>query len=57
MDMCMLDVTDVEAVQVGDEVTLFGDGLPLEEKADTLGTITYELLCDVSPRVKRIYTE
>ena len=53
----MLDVTDVEAVQVGDEVTLFGDGLPLEEKADTLGTITYELLCDVSPRVKRIYTE
>lgn len=55
MDMCMLDVTDIPDVQVGDEVTLFGDGLPLEEKADTVGTITYELLCAVSPRVKRVY--
>ena len=57
MDMCMLDVTDIPGVRVGDEVTLFGDGLPLEEKADTVGTITYELLCAVSPRVKRVYLE
>lgn len=55
MDMCMLDVTDVPGVRVGDVVTVFGDGLPLEEKADTIGTITYELLCAVSPRVKRVY--
>ena len=55
MDMCMLDVTDVPGVQIGDEVTVFGDGLPLEEKADAVGTITYELLCAVSPRVPRIY--
>ncbi|MCD7734718.1 MAG: alanine racemase [Clostridiales bacterium] len=57
MDMCMLDVTDLPQVRVGDEVTVFGDGLPLEEKADALGTISYELLCAVSPRVKRVYVE
>lgn len=56
MDMCMLDVTDVPQVQVGDLVTVFGDGLPLEEKADAVGTISYEMLCAVSPRVKRVYT-
>ena len=56
MDQSFVDLTGISC-RVGDEVTLFGDGLPLEEKADMLGTITYELLCDVSPRVKRIYTE
>ncbi len=55
MDMCMIDVTDLPEVQVGDVITIFGDGIPLEEKADTLGTITYELLCDISPRVPRVY--
>jgi alanine racemase len=61
MDMCMLDVTDVPDVKVGDVATLFGqDGdafLPLEEQADTLGTIQYELLCSVSPRVPRVYLD
>ena len=57
MDMCMLDVTDLEQVYPGEVVTVFGDGLPLEEKAETLGTISYELLCAVSPRVNRIYLD
>ncbi len=57
MDMCMLDVTDVPGVKIGDEVTVFGDGLPLEEKSDAAGTISYELLCAVSPRVPRIYLD
>ena len=57
MDMCMLDVTGIPDVHVGDVVTVFGDGIPLEEKANTLGTITYELLCAVSPRVKRVYLD
>lgn len=57
MDMCMLDVTEVPEVRPDDIVTVFGDGLPLEEKAETLGTITYELLCAVSPRVSRVYLE
>jgi len=57
MDMCMLDVTDLKQVKVGDEVTVFGRDLPLEEKADAVGTITYELLCAVSPRVPRVYLD
>lgn len=55
MDMCMLDVTDVEGVQVGDTVTVFGDGVPLDDLAETAGTITYELMCAVAPRVPRVY--
>ena len=59
MDMCMLDVTDVPEICVGDIVTLFGkDGeavLPIEEQAEKAGTISYELLCAVSPRIPRIY--
>ncbi len=57
MDMCMLDVTEVPEVALGDVVTVFGDGLPLEEKAATLGTITYELVCDIAPRVPRVYLD
>ena len=57
MDMCMLDVTDVPGVNIGDEVTVFGDGASLQTLADTAGTITYELLCAVSPRVPRVYLE
>ena len=59
MDMCMLDVTDVKGVSLGDVVTVFGrdgDGfIPVEEPAEKAGTISYEILCDVSPRVPRIY--
>lgn len=55
MDMCMVDVTDLPGVKPGDVATVFGDGLPVEEKADALGTISYELLCAVSPRVPRVH--
>ena len=55
MDMCMVDVTDIPNVKVGDEVVVFGEDLPLEEKADTVGTIQYEMLCGVSRRVPRVY--
>lgn len=57
MDLCMVDVTDLPDVYVGDEVTVFGPELPLEEKADAVGTIQYELLCGVAPRVPRVYME
>lgn len=56
MDMCMADVTDLPGVQVGDEVTIFGAEGNLQRMADTMGTITYELMCGISPRVARIYT-
>ena len=57
MDMCMVDVTDLPHVQAGDVATVFGTDKPLEETAQLLGTITYELLCDLSGRVKRVYVE
>lgn len=55
MDMCMMDVTDFPGVQVGDEVTIFGKEGNLQVMADTMGTITYELMCGISPRVVRVY--
>lgn len=54
MDICMIDVTDV-ACKVGDRVEIFGDNISPIELSDTLGTIPYEILTSISPRVKRIY--
>ncbi len=54
MDACMLDVSGIDC-KVGDEVVIFGPELTVERMADTLGTIPYEILTCVSPRVKRIY--
>jgi len=39
----------------GDEAILWGPGLPVEEIATAAGTISYDLLCGVSPRVRREY--
>ena len=55
MDLCMVDVTDVPGVAVGDEVEIFGDNAPIQRISDTLGTIHYEVLARISPRVKRVY--
>ncbi len=54
MDMCMLDITDVNAKE-GDEVIVFGAELSVHEMAKSLGTIPYEILTNVSQRVKRVY--
>jgi alanine racemase len=54
MDQIMVDVTGVSS-QIGDEVTLFGQNLPVEEVAAQVQTISYELLCAVSGRVPRVY--
>ena len=54
MDMCMADATGLGAA-TGDEVELFGEHLPVEDAAALAGTIQYELLCAVSPRVPREY--
>ncbi|MGI6497403.1 MAG: alanine racemase [Oscillospiraceae bacterium] len=59
MDLCMVDVTDIPGVCLGDICTLFGQDegavLPVEEMAKQAGTISYELVCVPSPRVPRIY--
>lgn len=57
MDLTMVDVTDIPGVVPGDEAVLYGDAAPVEDGADRAGTIQYELLCDVSPRVPRVYLD
>ncbi len=54
MDLCMVDVTGIKAEE-GDTVILFGENLSVIELAESIGTIPYEILTSVSPRVKRIY--
>lgn len=55
MDQCMLDVTDTDAAE-GDVVTLFGDSPEsLSALAERAGTIEYEALCSLSPRITRVY--
>ena len=54
MDLCMVDVTDIHARE-GDTVVIFGEGLSVVDLADSIGTIPYEILTSISPRVKRIY--
>jgi len=51
MDMLAVDVSGLSGVRVGTPVVLWGEGLPVEETAQHAGTIAYELLCSVSPRV------
>ena len=59
MDLCMIDVSDVNNISVGDEVLLFGtkdDGiLPVGQLASISDTISYEILCGMAKRVPRIY--
>lgn len=57
MDLCMADVTDLPGVRPGDVAEVFGQALAVEDKASTLGTISYELLTSVAKRVPRIYRE
>jgi len=51
MDMLCVDITDLEEAYIGTPVTLWGDGLPAEEVATAAGTVSYELLCALAPRV------
>ena len=59
MDQCMIDVTDVGTVNVGDEVILLGESNGLkfnaDDFADCLGTINYEVLCMLKQRIPRVY--
>jgi len=57
MDMIALDMRECRDAKVGDEVTLWGEGLPIETIAEHCGTISYELFCQVSERVERRYHE
>ncbi len=54
MDVCMIDVTDIDCRE-GDTAVIFGPELPPTVLSDAIDTIPYEILTSVSPRVKRIY--
>lgn len=54
MDLCMVDVTDIPANE-GDTAVLFGEDLSVITLAESIGTIPYEILTSISPRVKRVY--
>ncbi|MDN7134153.1 alanine racemase [Pseudidiomarina terrestris] len=55
MDMITVDVTGLNEVAIGDEAELWGPNLPVTTVADAVGSISYELLCRVSPRVPKHY--
>ncbi len=51
MDMLCADLTGIPAARVGTPVTLWGEGLSADEVALAAGTVSYELLCALAPRV------
>ena len=57
MDMCMVDLTNLPEVKVGDTVEIFGQTQSVDALAAILNTIPYELTCAVSKRVPRLYME
>ncbi len=61
MDLTMIDLTDIPAAEIGDEVALIGqqgsNSILATEHAGFAGTVVYEILCGLSPRVPRVYTE
>jgi len=61
MDLTMIDVTDIPQAAIGDEVLLIGRSphcsIGADDQARLAGTIVYEILCGLSPRVPRVYVE
>ncbi|NFD83240.1 alanine racemase [Clostridium botulinum] len=59
MDQCMIDVTFIENLKVGDVVTIMGEengvSYTAENIASQIGTISYEVICNVNKRVPRVY--
>jgi alanine racemase len=56
MDMLAIDLRTQPQAQIGDPVVLWGKGLPIEHVAAHADTIGYELLCGITERVRRVYS-
>lgn len=54
MDMLHVDLSDIEDAGVGSPVTLWGKGMPVDEVAQSAGTVGYELLCALAPRMQKV---
>ncbi len=52
MDTCTVDLRGMSHARVGDQAVLWGEGLPADEIAQTLGTIAYSLFCGITARVQ-----
>jgi len=61
MDQCMIDVTDVPGVKLGDEVVVMGSQgdltIPADEIGEKTGTINYEVVCAFGQRLPKVYTK
>ena len=57
MDSITVDISGHQHIRVGDEVILWGGGLPIENVAQACGTISYDLMCGVTERVPRHYMD
>ncbi|MCF3111048.1 bifunctional UDP-N-acetylmuramoyl-tripeptide:D-alanyl-D-alanine ligase/alanine racemase [Niabella sp. CC-SYL272] len=55
MDMTMIDITHIPGVKEGDDVIIFGAPVPVQQLAEWIGTIPYEIMTSISQRVKRVY--
>ena len=59
MDQCMVDVTHIGDVKIGDEVVIIGrqgkNEITADDLASQIGTINYEVICSVSKRIPRVY--
>jgi alanine racemase len=55
MEVTLVDVTGLDGIEAGEEVTLIGAGLDAWEMAGRCGSIAYEALCGISSRVPRVY--
>jgi alanine racemase len=51
MDMLHVDLSEIDGARVGTPVTLWGKGMPVDEVAQAAGTVAYELLCALAPRM------
>jgi alanine racemase len=51
MDLITVDLTPVPGARVGTSVTLWGEGMPIDEVANAAGTVGYELMCALAARV------
>ena len=55
MDQFMVDVTDIPEARYEDQVILLGSAYDADDMAEDLGTIGYEVICDIGKRVRRVY--
>ena len=52
MDMLCADITNIPAANIGSRAVLWGEGMPVEQVAAAAGTVGYQLMCALAPRVR-----